>query len=210
MQIMKLEVERRDKVGSAEARRLRRSGRIPVSLYGLGREPANLSVDGQTMSLEFARGNRMFELAMGGNKQLCLIKDIQYTAVGEKILHMDLWRVESGEAVTITVPLVFVGAPEAASGATLDHPMHEIEVSCLPADIPRALEISVASMAVGDHLTAKDVALPEGLTLMTDGDQTIASYHYKAVEAEPVEEEEAAEPEVVGRPAATDDDEGDA
>lgn len=201
MQIIQLPVEKRNRVGSAEARRLRRGGRLPVSLYGLDRPANSLSVDEHRFRMEYERGNRMFELAMDGKTQLCLVKDIQWSAVGEKFIHVDLWRVESSADVEVTVPLVFVGDPTPVSGATVDYLLHEIRVACLPKDIPKGIEVPVSALHVGQHVTAKEVALPAGLKLSTPGEQTVVSFHYKSAEtpAEP-EGEAAAEPELLRKP----------
>jgi large subunit ribosomal protein L25 len=207
MQIVQLPVEKREKVGSAESRRLRRDGRLPVSLYGLGRAASCLSIDAHVFRLQFERGNRMFELTMDGKAQMCLVKDIHYSPVGETFLHVDLWRVESTSAIEVTSPLIFVGDPTPVSGATVDYLMHELRVSCLPKDIPKGIEVPVSGLAVGAHISANQVKLPEGLKLAGHGEQTVVSFHYKAAEQQPATEEAPAEPELLRKPKPTEDDE---
>ncbi|HMS15247.1 MAG TPA: 50S ribosomal protein L25 [Planctomycetota bacterium] len=205
MQIVQLPVMKREKVGSSESRRLRRDGRLPVTLDGLGRPSNSLSIDGHQFRLQFERGNRMFELTMDGKTQLCLVKDIHYAPVGETFLHLDLWRVENTSAIEVNVPLIFVGDPTPVSGATVDYPMHEIKVSCLPKDIPKGIDVQVGSLGVGQHITAGQVVLPAGLKLACHPDQTVVSFHYKSVEAEPSAGAAPAEPELLRKPKPTDD-----
>lgn len=202
MKIVTLPAEKRDTLGSANARRLRRAGRLPVNLYGMGRPTVNFSLDAHAFALGFARGNRMFELEVGDQTQVCLLKDVQYDALGDHIQHADFWRVDEDTPVTVNVALEFVGVPVQVTGAVIDYVMREVRVSCVPRRIPHHLEIEVAGLQVGEHIEAKDIALPEGTALVDPPDTTIATFHYKHAQAmeedeETTEGDDDAEPEVI-------------
>ena len=94
MKIVTLPAEKRDTLGSANARRLRRAGRLPVNLYGMGRPTVNFSLDAHAFALGFARGNRMFELEVGDQTQVCLLKDVQYDALGDHSGGVDLLYID--------------------------------------------------------------------------------------------------------------------
>jgi large subunit ribosomal protein L25 len=202
MKIVTLSAEQRDALGSANARRLRRAGRLPVNLYGMGRPTANFSLDAHAFALDFERGSRMFELTVGDQTQVCLLKDIQYDALGDHIQHADFWRVDDDTAVTVNVALEFMGAPAEVAGAVIDYVTREVRISCVPRRIPHHLEIEVAGLQVGEHIEAKDIALPEGTVLVDPPDTTIATFHYKHTpvteeDEETTEDDDSAEPEVI-------------
>lgn len=214
MKIVTVPVEKREALGSANARRLRRAGRLPVNLYGMGRPSANYTLDTHTFSMNFERGSRMFELQLGDETQVCLLKEVQYDALGDRLQHADFWRVDDTKPVTINVALEFVGVPEQVSGAVVDYVTREVHISCVPRKIPRHLEINVGDLHVGHHLEAKDIELPEGATLVDPPETTIVSFHYKhgggAVEEgeETAESTEGVEPEVITERKPDEDSDG--
>ena len=203
MKIVALTAEQRDALGSANARRLRRAGRLPVNLYGMGRPTANFSLDAHTFARDFERGSRMFELKVGDQTQICLLKDVQYDALGDHIQHADFWRVDDNTFVTVNVALQFVGQPEQVSGAIVDYVTREVRVSCLPRGIPHHLEVEVGGLQVGEHIDAGAIPMPEGATLVDSPETTIATFHYKHTpeaesEGETVDgDDDGAEPEVI-------------
>lgn len=200
MKIVTLPVEQREKLGSAESRRLRRSGRLPVNLYGMDRAPANLSVDAHEFDLSFHKGNRMFELSLDNNTQVCLLKDVQFNALGDTILHADLWRIDDSKPVTVRVALEFVGIPTPVSGAVTDYVTRDVQVTCIPRAIPAHIEVNIGDLAVGDRIDAKDLALPEGAELVDAPETCIVSFHYLHGGGDDGDGdgEASAEPEVIG------------
>jgi len=204
MKIVTLPVEPRPTLGSAESRRLRRAGRLPVNLYGMNREPANLSVDRHSFALSFERGNRMFELALNDTTQVCLLKDIQYDALGDTLLHADLWRIDDSMPVTIRVALEFVGVPTPVSGAVTDYVTRDIQINCVPRNIPGHIEVNISKLEVGDRIDAKDLSLPEGASLVGAPETCIVSFHYlhgtgeDGADGAEGADEAGNEPEVIG------------
>lgn len=188
MEIVSLPVEFREKKGSQECKRIRNAGRIPAILYGDGREPRALSLEAHTMEIALRRGARMFEFAVGEKKQMCLLKDIGFNAVGDKMVHMDFLRVDDKKPVVVNVSVEYINPPMPVAGAVMEFINRDIHISCLPRAIPAGLTVSIAELAVGSHIEAKDVVLPAGVTLADPPHKTLVSHHYRSIEvAAPVE-----------------------
>ena len=200
MKIVNVPIEPREALGSANARRMRRGGRLPVNLYGMGRPGANFTVDAHAFTMEFERGSRMFELQLEDKTQVCLLKDVQYDALGSTLLHADFWRVDDSKPVAVNVNLEFVGVPEQVAGAVVDYVVRDLRVSCVPRDIPHHIELNVADLKVGDRIEAKEVSLPEGATLVDAPESTVVTFHFKhgtSQQDEEGQEDAASEPEVI-------------
>jgi large subunit ribosomal protein L25 len=193
MEIRNLQTEPRTAKGSADARRARRAGKVPAILYGLGKDPQACMLDRHSFEQELHLGNKTFKLAVGGKTEAALLQDIQYDALGLRIVHVDFKRIDLAVKVKVFVALNFVGHPELVAGAILDHVSGEIHVECLPTNIPKSLDVPVAGLKINEHVEAKDIKLPEGVVLADDPHKTIASYHYKHVEAEVAPAEAGAE-----------------
>lgn len=205
MEVVKLPVEFREKKGSQECKRIRNAGRIPAILYGEGREPRALSLEAHSMELALRRGARMFEFMVGDKTQMCLLKDIGFNAVGDKMVHMDFLRVDDKKPVVVNVGIEFINPPMPVAGALIEFINRDIHVSCLPRAIPSGLTVSIADLAVGGHIEAKDVVLPAGVTLADPPHKTLVSHHYKAAEVVAPVEGAPAEPVVLTEKKPTDD-----
>ncbi|HYC78102.1 MAG TPA: 50S ribosomal protein L25 [Planctomycetota bacterium] len=194
MQITPLKTEPRSRLGSAESRRTRNQGRLPAVVYGLEGAPHACSVDARAFEEHLHAGHRAFQLDVDGKAQSALLQDVQYDALGEHIVHLDFKRIDLNRKIRVKVPLTFVGQPEASSGAVVDHVSEDIEVECLPAEIPAHVEVPIAALTVGHHIEAKDVALPKNVVLVGDPHRTLVSYHFKSVEQAAAATEVAATP----------------
>ncbi len=195
--------------GKNEARRVRQSGRVPATLYGAGKPPVSLSVDPKQIAsiLHSATGhNTIFDLQVDGEQTKAMIVDWQYEPIKGALLHLDLKRIAMDKRLTLEVPIVLTGEPVGVKqeGGILEQVLREIELECLPADIPAAIEVDVSQLSSGHVLRVKD--LPHGgkLHFLTDEERPVAHIvHVKeVVEAAPVEagaEAAAApaEPEVI-------------
>lgn len=200
MEIRSLKTENRTLNGSADARRARRAGKVPAIVYGLGKTPHSCLVDRHVFEQELHLGNKTFKLALDGKTEAALLQDIQYDALGIEIVHIDFKRIDLAVKVKVFVPLTFTGHPEVTAGAILDHVSGEVHIECLPTQIPKEIEVPVGGLKINEHVEAKDLKMPEGVTLADDPHKTIASYHYKHVEVEAAAAEpgaEAAEPVVL-------------
>src|SRR4029079_10607006 len=143
-------------------------------VYGLGREPSACLIDRHTFESELKSGNKTFKLAAGGKTEAALLQDIQYDALGLEIVHIDFKRIDLTVNVKVNVGLVFVGHPEITAGAVLDHVNSDVLVECLPTNIPKTIEVSVAELKIGEHIEAKEIKRPDGAKLADDPHKTIA------------------------------------
>ena len=199
-----LNCEERTLTGSRNMRRLRASGYVPAILYGRG-EPVSLQVARRDIDQVVHHGSHVVTLG-GAMNESALIKEVQWDAFGDHILHVDFYRIKAGEVVDLEVTVTLVGeAPGTHSGGVVRHLLHEIEIKC-PADkMPDHLELRINDLELGQALTAADVPLPEGASLVTPSDQIVV----QCVEAQEAEETEAtegpAEPEVIGKRESDDE-----
>jgi large subunit ribosomal protein L25 len=201
-----LKVEPRTELGSRRTFRLRNAGKMPVVIYGHKKDPLHVSADAKQMSDLLHEHTRLLEVHVDNHVEPCLIKEVQWNHLGSQIIHVDLARVDLTEKVTVPVLVVLIGEPKGAkeAGAFLSHPVTEIEVECLVTQIPDEILADVANLGVDESLTAGELTLPEGVKLVSEPDTIIAQVQIAQEEEEPVvaAEGEAAEPELIRKPAA--------
>ncbi|SIR77487.1 50S ribosomal protein L25/general stress protein Ctc [Williamsia sterculiae] len=202
----KLVVEERTGRGKGAARRLRRDGKVPAVVYGHGSDPRHLSLP----ALEFAAIlrnsglNAVIDLQIGGDTQLVLTKQVDVHPIRDYIEHADLLVIRRGEKVTVEVPVTLEGESAPGTLTTQDASTLEIEADAL--SIPEEFVVSVEGAEVGHTITAADVTLPEGVTLISDPETLVVSIlEPQAVETEDEAEEDAEA--VAEETKAADDDE---
>jgi large subunit ribosomal protein L25 len=204
MDIAQLKAETRQARGSSEARRLRKAGKLPATLYGHGRPPENLAVSTHDLQNLLEHKTHVLELVVPGGKQQVLIKDVQFDHLGAKAIHVDFARVSLTERVKVSVPLEYRGTPVGvAEGGVFDAARVDLEIECVVTQIPEAIRVNVADLKIGDFLHVKDVVLPEDVKAVTPAEAIVCSVRAKAEEekvAAPAEAAEGpAEPEIIGR-----------
>lgn len=213
----------REETGKGANGRLRRSGSIPAVVYGAGQESVAIKVEEKKMR-EFLREtgseNSVFLLKLGesGKSRHAMIRDLQIDPIARQIAHIDFQRILMDEKVRVMVAITVEGIAEGVKnqGGVMDFVTREVDVECLPGNIPSMFVVNVDPMEIGEHVEAKDLVLPEGVDLLTDEGRVLISISHSRV-AEDVEEAEEseegvsliedvpAEPEVIGR--AKDDEE---
>jgi large subunit ribosomal protein L25 len=198
-----LDAEFRDAEGKGASRRLRRANKVPAILYGGHREPRALALD-HTKLLLMLEHERFYStiinLKVGDVSQAAVLKDVQRHPARNAVLHVDLQRVLENETIRVTIPLHFKGAgaaPGVKKGGVVSHLRNDIEVSCLPKDLPEFLEVDVSGMDINDLLHLSDIKLPAGveiLELSHGRDAPIVSVHHARAEEidQPTEEAAAA------------------
>lgn len=206
MAMQALQGERRTAVGKGVARKLRQAGRIPAVYYGRGEEPIVLAVGLKDLQEVIARAegsNVIVDLKVdgeGSGDRKALIREIQRDPVGGRILHLDLQHISLTERIVVEVPVVLVGIAIGVKegGGILEHLLREVEVECLPTDIPSRLELDVTALQIGDSLHVSDLKA-DRVEIKTEADRTIATVVPPTVleEAKPAEEGAVAEPELV-------------
>ncbi|CAH0210008.1 MULTISPECIES: 50S ribosomal protein L25/general stress protein Ctc [unclassified Microbacterium] len=184
----KVHAEVREQFGKGFARRLRAAGKIPAVIYGHGTEPVHVALPGHQVSLIIRRANALLELDIDGKDQLALVKDVQKDPVRQIIEHIDLLVVRKGEKIQVDVPVVVTGEPFAGTVANLDATSIAVEVEAT--HIPEHVEVSVEGLEEGQHITAADVKLPKGATLLADPETLVVAIYVPIEEAAPEAEEE--------------------
>lgn len=182
MAVFKVNAELRDDVGKGASRRLRHAGKVPVVLYGGDREPRTLTLEHNKV-LKLVEDEAFFSSiiefsADGGKKQQVVLKDVQRHPSKPVIMHMDFLRVNEKQEITMSVPLHFLGGEGSPAGKSsrvmIDYQMNEVEIICLPGDLPEYIEVDVSTFDVGDNLHLSEIKLPEGVSLVafTHGDDS--------------------------------------
>lgn len=201
-----LSAQPRERTGTRYAKRLRDAGQLPAVVYGHKQDPVSITLDMHETLLHLKRGEKFFELDLGGNKEYVLLKDLGYGYLGDNIIHADFARVDLDERVDVRVSLHYVGEAKGlkTAGAIMMHPVTELELNCLITNLPEEIEVDTSHMDVGDVIHAGEITLPlETMELITDPDTVIAQMVLKAEqpeedEASEVDADAAASPEVIG------------
>tara|TARA_B100000959_G_scaffold280161_1_gene341516 strand:+ start:690 stop:1358 length:669 start_codon:yes stop_codon:yes gene_type:complete len=207
-----IKIELREKLGTRYAQRLRKSGRLPASIYGSGSDPVSVSVDEKEIITHLTHGNHVMELDNGdGNPATVLVKDLQFGYLGDNLIHVDFARVNLTQVVTVNAKLNIIGQPvqSSALGAMLEIIRPEIEIECMVKDIPGMITVDLST--VEEVFTIGDLELPDGVKTTLDEARHIA--HITIIQEEEIEdvddsevaEDETAAPEVIGDDAAETD-----
>ena len=194
--------------GKNEARRLRVQGKIPAVLYGAKKDSIAVSVDPKQIGRILHTGaghNTIFDLKVGAEQTKAMIVDWQYEPIKGALMHIDMKRIAMDQVLRVKVPIHLIGIAEGVKtqGGLMDQVLREVEVECLPTDIPSHIDIDVTAMVFGDVKRVKDLPHAGKLKFVTDEEQTVA--HVTAVKEEVVATPEAAvdataapaEPEVI-------------
>jgi large subunit ribosomal protein L25 len=183
MEVVKVVVQQRHETGKGPARRLRRAGQLPAVLYGHG-ETEILSMTQESLGRirqSEAGENAILELMVEGERPAtynAIVREIQIDPVSRAPLHVDLYRVRMDEPITVTVPLEFINEPEdrlKLAQHRLSLLFRDLEVECLPQDIPEAITVDLAALEIGEVIRADAIALPPGVTLVTDPEEPVAT-----------------------------------
>lgn len=170
--IQKVPVEFRDDNGKGASRRLRRTGQVPAVVYGGHAEPTSIEILHNTVWLASAHEwfySSIIDLNVDGKVQKVILRDMQRHPVKPLIMHMDFMRVSADEAIRVRVPLHFLNQDTSpagkAGGVVITHEVNEVEVSCLPANLPEYIELDLSGLKAGDTVHLSDIALPNGVEI---------------------------------------------
>jgi large subunit ribosomal protein L25 len=183
-----------------DARRVRREGKIPAVVYGAGKESLSITVDPRVVTriLNSETGhNTIFDLTLDGEKTKAMIVDWQYEPIKGRILHIDLKRIALDKVLTVSVPIELTGEAEGVKtqGGILEQMLREVEIECLPADIPSHIDVDVSHLTFGKVLRVSDLPHSDKIKFLTDENQPVA--HVTSVK-----EEVAVTPEAAAEAAA--------
>ena len=211
MSVIPLSASRRETLGKGGARKARSAGQIPGVLYGHGEDPIAVAVSAREFDVALRQhkgGNPIVNLAVGNSGEFtALIRDVQYDPLSRAILHLDFQHISLTEQIEVKVAVKLTGLAIGVKdgGGILETILRELDVRCLPTQIPSSIEIDVSGLAVGDSIHVRDVNVPN-VTVLNDPDETIATVVPPTVMEEKAPEEAAAEaatgtaePEVIAK-----------
>jgi large subunit ribosomal protein L25 len=214
-----LEAQPRTPGTKNDARRVRKQGKVPAVVYGAGKDATPVSVDPRQVSriLHSATGhNTVFDLAVDGERTKAMIVDWQYEPIKGSLLHIDLKRIAMDQKLKVNVPIELVGEPAGVKqqGGILEQITREVEIECLPGDIPNQIELDVSELVFNMVLRVADLPKSDKLKFLTDADQPVA--HVISIKEEEAPAAEAiagaaaapAEPEVMKKGKQETEEEG--
>jgi large subunit ribosomal protein L25 len=166
-----IDAQAREGSGRADTRKLRRTGRVPAIVYGGGETPSAVTLDGNSlfhqMELE-AFYTSILNLKFGSRTQPVVVKEVQRHPARTSVIHVDFQRVVADEEITLTVPIHFTGEAAAIGvkeqGGVIEHALTDVEISCLPAQLPEYLELDVSGLQLNEILHLSDIKYPEGVS----------------------------------------------
>jgi large subunit ribosomal protein L25 len=199
-----IEAESRSVQGTGASRRLRHAGLVPAIVYGGKSEPKMITVNHNELWKNLKHEtfySAIITLKIGAESEQVVLKDLHRHPVRETVMHMDLQRVLADVLLRVRVPLHFKGADVApgvkVGGGVVEHLLNDVEVECLPANIPEPFEIDVSALALNESIHLSQIKLPEGVELVElkhDNDLAVVAIHVpRAAEEEPVVEAAATE-----------------
>ena len=213
METVEITIERRAEQGKGPARRMRAAGRVPGILYGPKRTTTSITVAAEEFEKKVVHleGAHLIRLVHAGandaelHEKMVLVREMQLHPVSGRALHADFYEVDLTERLTVEVTIHFVGkAVGVVNGGILQPILREIEIECLPTEIPDFFEVDVTALDIHDAVHASDLNLPEGVSLVGDPTRTIVTVLPPSIEAKPEGAAEGAAPaaEAGAAPAA--------
>jgi len=190
--------EIREDQGKGASRRLRRDGKVPAIIYGAGRPARQLAFEHNRVMQQLDNESfysSILKIKVGDKSQAAIVKDIQRHPAQNRIIHMDFQRIVEDEKIRMNVPIHYLNAEDAVGvktgGGSVSQLVNDVEVSCLPKDLPEYFEIDIAALDLNEMLHLSDIKLPPGVEIpaLSQGpehDQAIVSIH--VIKAAPVEE----------------------
>ena len=177
---MKIEINAivRELKGTGASRRLRHAGKTPGILYGGDKEAISLEIDSKELFMQFrheAFHASILTLNLAGKKEAVILRDFQMHPVRNNIVHIDFQRINENEKISVKVPFHFINEETAPGvkleGGLISHIMTEIDISCLPKDLPQYIEVDMGALSIGDSIHLSEVKVPEGVELTTLSDE---------------------------------------
>jgi large subunit ribosomal protein L25 len=194
MEMLQIEAKKRSDLGTRATKKLRGEGQLPCVLYGQGEECVSLVLSKLDVQTFFRQRGRIMHLNVEGVEERAILRDIQYDSMGNNIIHLDLLRIRLDQVISIRVPVSIIGVAKGVEeGGIMQILRNDIQVKCLPTQIPQAIDVNVAELGLQEALHLKDVHFPEGVELDEEPEYTVVSIVSKTVEPEPETDEEGEE-----------------
>lgn len=175
----------RELYGTGANRRLRTQGKLPGVIYGAGKDTQAIVLDHKDLYYKLAVDTfhaSILSISVDGKKEQVLLRDVQMHPFKQQVLHVDFLRIRQDQEITVKIPLNFINGDEAPgvklSGGIISHVMTEVEISCLPKDLPESITVDLSAMEVGSTIHTSELVLPEGVKLTAllrgEDDQPVA------------------------------------
>tara|TARA_B100001778_G_C18574659_1_gene624300 strand:+ start:482 stop:1153 length:672 start_codon:yes stop_codon:yes gene_type:complete len=196
-----LDVSKRDLTNKGGIKQMRKSGKVPGIYYSFDSKSSTpFFINIKDLRDAQKSGSRIFNINVGSKKRTVLFKSVQYHPVTDEILHIDLYGIKMDQAVTVNVSVTLIGTPKGVQeqGGTLVQGLNELEIECLPGDIPETIEVEIESLEIGDSMRVEDLKKIDKFEVKTPSEQILAS----VTQAQQDEVEESAESGESGEDAA--------
>ena len=187
--------------GSSNSKKLRRNGKVPGVVYGAGKDVLNIELEHNSIMLALdveSFHSSILDLEIDGNKEKVLLRDFQVHPYKQKITHIDFQRVDEKKKLHTKVPLHYIGEEDSPAvklnGGLMSHVMTEVELTCLPKDLPGFIEVDLSSLDIGNSIHVREIKLPKGVDLVLHGqDDPVIATAVKPKVVDIVEEEASSE-----------------
>jgi len=200
---LELDAALREEDGNVSVSQLREEGLVPGVLYGRERETVSIKANAKEVATILG-GNAIIDLTLDDDTtQPVMVKEVQKDVITRDLLHIDLYQIDLEQKITIEVPVTVVGQPEGVKeGGLLNHILREIEIECLPTDIPKSIDVDVEELEIGDSVSVGEIDVTEEIEIKVDDTETVATVvlpdELDEEDEDEVEDEELEEPEVIG------------
>lgn len=179
----------RTTLSKGKTKGLRKNGFIPAILYGKGMENKAIAVEAREVECILSAhqgGHPVVTLSVPGEPEMiCIMQEIQRDPMTNEIRHIDFYRLDLHRKITTTIPILLVGRPEGEkTGGVLQHGLREVEVECLPKDLPESVTVDISHLQVGDHITVADMTAPPGVVIKTQPHELICTINATRTEGE--------------------------
>jgi large subunit ribosomal protein L25 len=193
--VAELVVEGREATGKEKMKKLRAAGLVPGVIYGHGAAGVMIQAPRPVINKFLAKGDLLVSLSMPGGVRQAILKEVQIDPVTRAVVHLDFQEVRADEQVTVSVELKLRGtAAGIKEGGVVAQEMHTVDVSCIPSKIPSEIVVEISNLSLGGAVRVKELPLPEGVVMKTDGEQVVVNCRLPLVEEAPAPEEAAAAP----------------
>lgn len=201
---IRLPAETRSEFGKGASRRLRRADQVPAVVYGHGEDPLHISLPGHQTMLALKHRNAVVAIDLGGEEHLAYAKFVQRHAIKQDVEHVDFVTIRRGEKIQVDIPVITTGTAQPDAVVTVEH--QTIAVLADAFSLPESIEVDIEDFAVGTQILAGELALPDGVELVTDPEaMVINATEVRAAAAEGDEAEADADEGAEAEPAATED-----
>lgn len=196
---VKIPAEVRSRSGSADSRRMRWAGKVPAVVYGLGKDPVNVTVSAEHIRPVVQAGGHVVDLTVNGQEEKAIIRDVQWDTYMAHLLHVDFQRVDPNARVDIDVEIEVRGQ---VTTGVMDHHLHSLRLNCVTYQIPDKIVVKVGTLKIGDAITIGQLALPPTATFSLPADTVVVKVHEaKAVDIV-LADARVGEPEVIAKKKA--------